>query len=252
MKTLILKIEYEGTNYAGWQRQANANSIQETIEKSFYSAVGQIINLIGAGRTDAGVHSRGMIASCSINNDFKIPEDRIPTIINAKLPGDIQILNTKIIDKKFNARFDAIAREYSYTIALTDTVFSRKYSEFIKYNLDWDKLKKSAEIFIGQHNFTTFSKNNPDTKNYVCNVEISSWYKENNHWIYKIKADRFVYGMVRAVVGAMIDMARGKRTIDEVKNALDLKDRKLISPLAVAKGLVLEKIYYPYNLNFFS
>jgi tRNA pseudouridine38-40 synthase len=132
-------------------------------------------------------------------------------------------------------------------------VFNRLFSTAIRYNLDFNKLKKSADIFVGKHDFTTFSKHNPDTKSYTCDVKKCNWKEiSDGTWRLQIRSDKFVYGMVRSVVGAMIDIARGKRTIKEIKKALADCDRSFVSPLAPAKGLVLEKIIYPKKLHIFS
>jgi len=245
MQTLILKIQYDGTNYGGWQIQPNARTIQDEIQKAFLSLTGEEINLIGAGRTDAGVHARGMVAHTALKNELKIPSKKIVKAINGHLPDDIRITDASLTDKKFNARFDAIAREYSYSIHTKESPFLNRFSTFIRYKLDIDKLFASAELFHGKHDFTTFSKLNEDTKNYVCDVEKCEWSGVSEcQYILQIKADRFVYGMVRSIVGAMLDVAHGKRSIKDVKNALSQKNRELISPIAPPQGLVLEKVFY--------
>ena len=252
MPTLILKIEYDGTNYGGWQIQPNAPSVQEEIEKVLSQLNGSHIGIVGAGRTDAGVHARGQVAHAKLESKFPVPENKIKFVLNSKLPADIRIVDAKIVNFDFHARFDAIAREYSYTITSQNSVFNRLYSTLINYKLDFNKLKISADIFAGKHDFTTFSKHNPDTKSYVCNVKKCNWKEvDENTWRLQIRSDRFVYGMVRSLVGAMIDVARGKRTIKEVKQALKDCDRSKVSPLAPAKGLVLEKIIYPKKLHIF-
>ncbi|MFC2131134.1 tRNA pseudouridine(38-40) synthase TruA [Bacteroidota bacterium] len=249
MSIIILKIEYDGTNYGGWQIQPNSVTIQEKIQDAILELTGFQINLVGAGRTDAGVHAQGMIAHAEVKSDLKIPENKIPKALNSLLPDDIRIRKAKITRTPFHARFDAIAREYSYTIHLKESPFLGRFSTLIKYDLDFRLLFESAKIFIGKHDFTTFSKLNPDTKNYHCDIEKSYWEKLEDSWQYHVKADRFVYGMVRSLVGAMIDAARGKRSIEELASAFDESDRNKISPLAPPQGLILEKIYYPKNID---
>ncbi|MBI5326208.1 MAG: tRNA pseudouridine(38-40) synthase TruA [Ignavibacteriae bacterium] len=252
MATLILKIEYDGTNYGGWQIQPNAPSIQEEIEKVLTELVGNKIGIVGAGRTDAGVHARGQVAHAKLGAKFPVPEKKIPYVLSSKLPDDIRIVDAIIVDYDFHARFDAIAREYSYTITTNQTVFNRLFSTLLRYNLDYNLLIKSGQIFLGKNDFTTFSKYNSETRDYTCNVTICKWKKvSDDTYRLQIRADRFVYGMVRSVVGAMIDIGRGKRTIKEVKQALRVCDRSKVSPLAPAKGLVLEKIYYPNKFHIF-
>ncbi|TAL68247.1 MAG: tRNA pseudouridine(38-40) synthase TruA [Bacteroidetes bacterium] len=252
MSILILKIEYDGTNYGGWQIQPNAPSIQEEIEKVLSQLNGNHIGIVGAGRTDAGVHARGQVAHARLEKKFPVPENKIPYVLNSKLPDDIRIVDAKIVNFDFHARFDAIAREYSYTITKRQTVFDKYFTTLIRFKLDYDLLEKSAKIFTGKHDFTTFSKNNSETKDYTCNVKICKWKEvDDGIWRLQIRSDRFVYGMVRSVVGAMIDIARGKRTIKEVRQALKDCDRSKSSPLAPAKGLVLENISYPKKFHIF-
>ena len=252
MKTLILQIEYDGTNYAGWQIQPNDTTIQGLIENALISIYGFDIGVIAAGRTDAGVHARGQVAHTKLLEDFPVPQEKIPVALNSKLPNDIRIKKAILLPNNFHARYDAAAREYSYTIITKESVFNNRFTTYFKYQFDSNILIKSAEIFLGKHDFTTFSKLNEDTKNYVCNVETCFWQKtDENKWKLTIKADHFVYGMVRAIVGALLDCARGKRTLNDIKSALKKCDRNLASPLAPPQGLILEKVYYPEKFNFF-
>ena len=253
MQTLILKLQYDGTEYAGWQIQHNANSIQGTIQNAIGELTGLKVNLIGAGRTDTGVHARRMIAHTELTTDINIPIEKLTIALNSLLPKDIRILDSIFTEKKFNARFDAIARHYSYSIHQKETVFDRHFSTYVRYQIDNKLLEKAANYFIGKHDFTGFSKNNPDTKSYLCNVMESRWeIIDENRMIYHIKADRFVYGMVRSIIGTQIDVARGKKTIDDINQTLEHPTRENISPMAPAKGLVLEKILYPKELDFFD
>jgi|DewCreStandDraft_4_1066084.scaffolds.fasta_scaffold00022_221 tRNA pseudouridine38-40 synthase len=249
MNTLILKLEYDGTNYAGWQIQPNAKTIQEELEHAIKKIVGFPLKTVGAGRTDAGVHAKGQVVSIPLSIDFPVPIQKIPQAFNSNLPSDIKVKSAVTLPYSFNARFDALAREYSYTLLLKDSVFLKRFALVIKYDLDLALLEESAKLFIGKNNFTTFSKLNEETKHHFCNVMISEWQKIGEDILqYRIKADRFLYGMVRALVGAMIDVARGKRKIDDIKKALKNKERSQASPLVQPQGLVLEKVYYSKKL----
>lgn len=252
-RTIVFLIEYDGTNYSGWQRQKNSISIQETIEKAIEIVSHKKIFVIGAGRTDAGVHALAQVAHARIDNNFPIPEKKLASAINSTLPPDIRILDAKIIDSMFHATKDAIAREYLYLVSTTNTVFFRNYALYFPFDLDLNLLNKSAEIFIGEHDFTPFAKKNPSTKSYICCVEISNWKKlSDNLFLYNIKANRFVYGLVRSLVGIMLDVARGRRNIEEVRYALETKVKKFPSPLAKEKGLFLGKVYYPPEKEIFK
>lgn len=247
-RTLIMEIEYDGTNYAGWQRQKNALAVQEVVEKALSAAFNRPLTCIGAGRTDSGVHARGQVAHSILREKSNIPDEKIVVAINSNLPEDICIKRAKLIDYKFHATSDAIAREYSYSIHTRRSVFLRHYSNYYKYNIDLDKLHNIAHIFEGEHNFTTFSKLNTETKSYTCNIEFCRWEKIDEwHRVMHIKADRFVYGMVRALVGVMVEYARSKRTKEEIIDSLNKTDRSKSSPLVTPEGLVLEKVYYPVS-----
>lgn len=252
MQTLILCIEYDGSGYAGWQRQPNALTVQECVERALANITQQKLSAVAAGRTDAGVHARGQVTHTALGGAFPVREEKIRKAINSNLPKDIRVNGAKIFKGKFNARFDAIAREYSYSLTSSDSVFLTHFATFIKYPFDPNILTEAAGVFRGEHDFTTFSKHNPDTARYWCKVEKCEWEKvEAKLWRLHIIADRFVYGMVRALTGAMIDAARKKRSIPELQTALDKSDRSLSSPLAPPQGLVLERIYYPEEIEFF-
>lgn len=252
-RTIVFLIEYDGTNYSGWQRQKNSNSVQETIEKAIEVVTGQKIFVIGAGRTDAGVHSLGQVAHARIDENFPLPEKKIASAINSALPQDIRIIDAKVTESSFHSTKDAIAREYAYIVTTENSVFLRNYALYLPFELDIAKLNEVARIFLGEYDFTGFAKKNPSTKTYVCNIEKSQWEQlSNNIYIYNIKANRFVYGLVRSLVGVMLDVARGRRSPEEVQEVLITKKKNFPSPLANPKGLYLVKVYYPPEKEFFQ
>lgn len=246
MQTLVLKVQYDGSNYCGWQYQKNHLSVQEVLESALFCIFGTKYSVIAAGRTDSGVHAVGQVVSIPLNEQIKIPENKILYAINSKLPPDIRVSFTKIIDKKFHARFDAIARQYEYYMTLKYCVFNRNIVSFIRYPLDKSVLFKSADYFVRKADFTSFSKHNPDINNPVCNVEVCKWYEINEHdFKLTIKSNHFLYGMVRSIVGFMIDVSRGKKCYDDIEKAFQTTDRGLNSPLAPPQGLFLQKVTYP-------
>lgn len=248
-KNLILKVEYDGTNYSGWQIQPNANTIQEELGKALRRITVFNSNIIASGRTDAGVHAFGQIANVRLENDFNIEDTSIPRALNSLLPADIRIVRARVVNNKFHSRFDALKREYVYRVATQDSVFTRLYTTEIRYDFDPDRLFKAAEFFRQMNDFTTFSKINPDITNPVCDIDISEWKLcENGIYEYRVRANHFLYGMVRLMVGAMMDVARGKTTLFELEDALKLRDRSLASPSVPAKGLFFVKAYYPEGL----
>lgn len=244
MITLVLLIEYDGTNYSGWQIQPNALSVQETIEKVWFKLTNKTVRLIGSGRTDAGVHSRGQVASAELD-EVIIPEEKLRIALNSALPEDIRILNTFYLYEKFNARYDAKSRVYQYFIGWNIDVFSRFYITKSKRELNIEKLQESANLFIGKHDFTTFSKFNPDIRNNICIVTKSIWEQVNNETLrYTIEANHFLYGMVRGLVGAMLDYEREKYDLNYLKDCLNRPDRSKYIYFAPATGLFLTKVKY--------
>lgn len=252
-RTIVFLIEYDGTNYSGWQRQKNSNSIQETIERAIETVSGHKIYVIGAGRTDAGVHALGQIAHARIEDTFPIPEHKIASAINSALPLDIRLIDAKVTNKPFHATKDAIAREYAYLVTTENSVFLRNYAYFFPFKMDLNFLNDASKIFIGEFDFLPFAKKNPSTKNYVCRVEKSEWIQlTNSLFCFTIKANRFVYGLVRSLVGVVLDCMRGRRTIREVEDALHNGRKNFPSPIAKAKGLYLTNVYYPNDKIFFE
>ena len=246
----VLKVEYDGTNYSGWQRQTNGNSVQQSIEEALKKLTGHEIHVLGSGRTDAGVHARGQIAHFKTPIEmFSVPEDKIIRAINSRLPKDIRILGHCIPQGDFHCTRDAIYREYSYTMTCIEHVFNRYFSTYYPYPLDEEKLLASGDLFIGEHDFTSFSKHNPSTISYICNVALCEWkYTDSGEFILHIGANRFVYAMVRSLVGAMMEYARGSMTKEDIIHLLNVPQRNpniKRAPVAEPQGLVLEQVKYP-------
>jgi tRNA pseudouridine38-40 synthase len=246
--TIILQIEYDGTNYSGWQIQNNAITVQGEIEKSVNEILGKAYSVIAAGRTDAGVHALRQTAHIK-DAETHIPENKLPNAINSKLPSDIRVKNAVYYPGEFHSRFDATGREYIYKLNTKYNVFERNYVSFVKFPISSEKLIKSAELFLGSKDYTTFSKYNADQTNPVCHLSKCKWDRISETQLQlTIKSSHFLYGMVRSVVGASIDIARGKRTTEEIIKAFDKKDRNFNSPLAPPQGLYLSRIFYKQNL----
>lgn len=249
MKFIILKIEYDGTDYSGWQLQNNAKTVQGEIERAIYKLTSTKKNVFGSGRTDSGVHAAHQIAHFKTDDNFIIPEKKFAKAMNTNLPKDIRIKKAVYSNLDFHSRFDAIEREYTYNLRTEYSVFHRRFEAFIKYKLDIEKLFKSADIFEGKHDFTSFSKYNPAQNNHVCNIFESKWEEiSENSYKYTVRANHFLYGMVRSLVGAMIDSARDKRTMSDIKYAMQQQNRALNSPLAPPEGLVLSNVVYNNDL----
>lgn len=245
MPRCALLVEYDGTDYAGWQRQVNALTVQEVLENAIQSITGESVNVIGSGRTDRGVHGFGQVVHVDFPDSSSIPEKQLAKAINSSLPHDIRVRAATFVEDRFHARFQAVRREYKYTLADHYSVFRRRYAWQVWTPFNPEMLSAAAEVFLGTHDFTTFSKHNPDTENQVCHVEKAEWSRiEDGVWSFHIIADRFVYAMVRSVVGAMMAVAGNKRSLDDVREALQIQDRTRKSPLAPPMGLVLWRVRY--------
>lgn len=242
MRNLKLLIEYDGTRYSGWQRQENGSSIQGEIEKVLENIFQEKVNVVGAGRTDAGVHARGQVAH--VLTDTNMSPYEIKGGLNGLLPDDIVILDVVEADINFHARYSAKERQYSYLISLQPTAILRNFCWYVKYHLDLDLLTRSAEVIKSKNNFQSFCKKGSVTENYYCTVTESKWVYEFPLLRYKICADRFLYGMVRALVGTMVDVSRGYLSYDEFINIFEKNNRSEAGKNAPAKGLVLESIKY--------
>jgi tRNA pseudouridine38-40 synthase len=246
MQRCALLVEYDGTEYAGWQRQLNAPTVQEVLENAIAKITSrETATVIGSGRTDRGVHGFGQVAHTDLPPTCSIPERQIAKAINSVLPPDVRVREAKFVSDRFHARFQAKRREYRYTIVEGYSVFRRHTAWCLSRPFSPDIMREAAEIFCGNHDFTTFSKYNPDTEKYVCNVEQAVWNEvESGIWRFTIAADRFVYGMVRAIVGATMEAAMHKRSVGDLREALRHQDRALTSPLAPPEGLVLWRVSY--------
>ena len=240
MRNIKLLIEYDGTNFVGWQIQPNGRSVQGEIKKAIKEIINEDVNLIGASRTDAGVHARGQVANFKCEN--KIPTESLKKALNSILPDDIVIHAIEEVDPNFHARYSAVEKTYRYFITKNKIAIGRNYFWFVKYELDFENLKKCAELIIGKHDFEIFSKKGTNVKDYICEVRSAEWKIEDDKLIFEITANRFLYGMVRGLVGAMVDVARGRFDIDVFKKILLEKCNDFEIMHAPASGLVLESV----------
>lgn len=242
IRNIKLIVEYDGTSYVGWQRQLNGRSIQGEIESVLAQILQEEISLVGAGRTDSGVHARGQVANFRTTTNRS--EDEIKNGLNGLLPDDIVIKNVTEVPIEFHSRFDAKERHYSYTISKTPAALLRKYCWQLGYELDFALLQKCSNYILGEHDFETFCKANSEVNHFRCNVIKSEWISECELLIFNIGADRFLHGMVRALVGTMVDVARGYTPYEKFISIFEKKDRSEAGTAAPSRGLVLEKVVY--------
>lgn len=235
-------LEYDGTEFCGWQIQPNGRTVQEELERALRQITGEVVRVAGGGRTDAGVHARGQVATFSLVKEFAPVELR--RSLNGVLPEDVVVHSAGIVDGRFHARFSATARRYAYTIAVGPTAIDRRSAWICPYRLDAEALHRLAGRVNGEHDFTSFAKVGSDIEHGRCIVTMSEWMIEGDRWVYHVQADRFLYGMVRALVGTMVDIARGYRPESDWDAILEARDRRQAGTAAPACGLCLMAIAY--------
>ncbi|MBE6159159.1 MAG: tRNA pseudouridine(38-40) synthase TruA [Firmicutes bacterium] len=237
----LVELSYDGSNFNGFQRLNDERSVQAELEHALSIINKADVEVKGAGRTDKGVHALGQRAHFDL--DVDVPIDRLKTALNDILPGDIRIISIEKVTQDFHARFNVTKKVYEYKINTGEyDVFKNNYYYQYKYDFNIDILKEVASLFIGVHNFKNFVSGERD--NYeaiIYNIDIN---KDNDIITITFEGKSFYRYMVRNLVGAMLDVARGKATIDDVKNMLDNYDIDKHLSCAPANGLYLNKIYY--------
>lgn len=246
MKRYALLLAYEGTRYGGWQKQPNRESVAGTVEAALGRLTGQPVHLVGAGRTDAGVHAWGQVAHWE--GPAPLPSSFLRRL-NALLPGDIQARAVYEAAPTFHARHSALSRTYRYYIHFEPNPFWRAYSWWIPTKIDVDTLQKAARLLIGTHDFSAFfKKGSPSEEHPICIVSEALWWEvAPGYWCFAITANRFLRAMVRALVGAQVRLAQGKLAWEKFMAALQAGDRGWGMHLAPPQGLFLWRVTYPEN-----
>lgn len=242
MNNYKLEIQYDGTNYSGWQIQKNAVSIQQKITDAINLILKEKINLIGSGRTDAGVHAFGQVANFRTEKNIDIYSFKHS--LNGILPVDISITKMESVDQNFHSRFDAKRRIYFYLISKIKSPFILKYSCHIHQPLDLNELNFLSTALIGTHDFTGLSRNNPSLENKTCTIFSARWKEVKKMVVFRIEADRFLHGMVRIIVGTLLNAQKQNLGKESIIKILKEKNSSLASGAAPAKGLFLYKVLY--------
>ena len=243
----FIELAYKGTNYHGWQYQPGADSVQETLNKALSLLVKTDIDIVGAGRTDTGVHAKQMFAH--FDSDSEIDTPQLVHKLNSFLPKDIVVFNIlKVVDEA-HARFDATKRTYEYHIHTTKDVFENDGSYQFQLPLDVNKMNEACKFLFKHTDFECFSKVNTDVRTFNCTIFEAHWKQDENKLVFTIAADRFLRNMVRAIVGTMINIGTGKIGLEDFEKIIDSKDRSQAGFSVPAHGLYLTKVEYPYLEN---
>lgn len=244
MRNIKITIQYNGSEYCGWQSQPNSLGIQGNIENAIYYITKEKVKIIGSGRTDAGVHSLGQVANFNLISN--IGTDKICGALNSKLPQDISIIDCEEVSEKFHSRYSAKKKTYRYLISNSKyrNPIYKDISYQVKYDLDIDKLKSEAQSLIGTYDFKGFMSSGSQVKDTVRTIEDINIYENDEGLIViEVTGNGFLYNMVRIIVGTLIDIGRGRINI-ALKDIISSKNREMAGHTAPSNGLFLKKVYY--------
>jgi len=241
------ELSYNGTNYHGWQIQPKATTVQEVLEDALSTVLNDTIAVVGAGRTDTGVHATQMFVHFDTNTPFEATD--LVYKLNSFLPFNIAIAAIFKVQPKAHARFDAIQRSYLYRISLKKDVFTHRSAYYIQQNLDMAKMNAAAKILFEYKDFQCFSKANTDVKTYNCDIKKAIWFKKGNELQFAITANRFLRNMVRAIVGTLINIGLGKMEVERMHDIIQSKNRSEAGYSVPAHGLYLTEVCYPDSIK---
>jgi tRNA pseudouridine38-40 synthase len=244
MPNIKMTIEYDGTNYCGWQTQKNAISVCDVIKDTIKELTGEEVKLIGCSRTDSGVHAYGQVAN--FKTESKIPPEKFAASLNAILPDDIAILESKEASPKFHSQFSAQSKHYKYVVynSKVRSPILRDRAYFMSWGLKITKMKEAAEFFVGEHDFHAFCSAASTAKSHVRTIYDVSVNKKGNIIEIDVHGNGFLYNMVRIIAGTIVDVGRGKIAVEDIKGIIEAGDRKKAGLTAPPQGLYLMKIVY--------
>jgi tRNA pseudouridine38-40 synthase len=239
-------LSYKGTHYHGWQAQDNAPTVQAALNHALSLLLGEPVVAVGAGRTDTGVHARRYVAHFDTTRDLLHKKMNPIYRLNGILPPDICVYDIVPVHDKAHARFDAVERTYKYYIHTVPDPFLLDFSVYIPYSLDLKAMNEAGRKLLDYDDFTSFAKLHGGNKTNLCKLTKAEWESAENGLVFTISANRFLRNMVRAIVGTLLNVGRGKTTVDEFVRMIERKDRRAAGTSAPAQGLFLEQIKYDY------
>ncbi len=244
----FLFLSFKGTSYHGWQVQPNGVTVQELLDKALSLILGHMVATTGAGRTDTGVHALFFCAHFDSNEPDLDCRKNLIYRINSLLPGDISVSSIRKVTAESNARFSATSRTYKYFITREKNPFSEESAWFIHGDLDTEAMNRASEYLLAHSDFTSFSRLHSGSKTNICKITRAEWKEEESQLIFTITADRFLRNMVRAIVGTLAEVGRGKITVQEFDDIIKAKSRARAGKSAPARGLFLTSIEYPEKI----
>ena len=244
----FIELQYDGGAYFGWQRQNGQPSVQQTIEQALSTLLRTTIEITGAGRTDTGVSAHYYVAHFEVESPIEDP-DQVVYKLNRILPRDIAIHTMTAVADEAHARFSAVEREYHYYIEHRKNPFTVGRTWQYTVALDVEKMNRAAEVLLEAEDYTTFAKLNSNNKTNICHVQVARWEVEaDGKLCFTIRADRFLRNMVRAIVGTLVDVGRGRYTVEEFREIVLSRDLSRSSGGAPAEGLYLSDVRYPAEI----
>lgn len=245
MRNIRLLLQYEGTRYQGWQRQTSSeHTIQGKLEMLLTRMCGEPIELQASGRTDAGVHAVGQVANFHTNSNM--PVEEMQEYINAYLPEDIAVIAVSEAAPRFHSRLNATGKRYCYRVinSKIPNVFWRRYALEIPEELDVEAMNKAAQLLLGEHDFKSFTSAKKGKKSTVRRIDSITIESQENMLIFTFEGNGFLHHMVRILMGTLLEVGMGKRTVESIRDTLEAKNREMAGFLVPAKGLTLMKVYY--------
>lgn len=247
MQRYFFEIAYLGTNYHGWQIQPNAITVQEVVNTHLSTILQTEINVVGSGRTDTGVHCKQQFFHADIETNLSI--DDLCYKLNSILPYDVSISSIKLVGNEAHARFDATSRSYEYYINTKKNPFAKELSYYFSKPLNIQNMNDASALLCGDmRDYEAFSKVKTSVNNFMCEIRHAFWEHENNSLVFHITANRFLRGMVRAIVGTLLDVGEGRKSVKDVTDIIESKDRQQAGRAAPAHGLYLTEVVYPENI----
>jgi tRNA pseudouridine38-40 synthase len=248
-KRYFIRLSYKGTNYHGWQIQPNAITVQEVLNKALSTILNCEINVVGCGRTDTGVHASDFYAHFDVDEQVTFDCDKLSFRLNRFLPHDIAIKQTFQVREEAHTRFDAISRTYHYLITKEKNPFRLESHWKVPYELDVEKMNEAAKILFEFEDFTSFSKLHTDVKTNNCKMYHAEWKENGDELVFTVKADRFLRNMVRAIVGTLVEVGRGKMNLEDFRKVIESKNRSNAGSSVPGHGLFLAEIEYPESIT---
>ena len=247
MPRYFIYLSYDGSNYHGWQVQPNAPTVQEKLESALSLLMRTPISVTGAGRTDTGVNASTMVAHADFSEEIDCKQ--IAYRLNKILPPDIAIHYIRRVKDSAHARFDATSRRYRYYVSTAKNPFNRRYTCRLTGEIDFDAMNEAAAVLPEYTDFTSFSKLHTDTKTNNCKIAYARWSRLSaDEWVFEIEADRFLRNMVRAIVGTLLMIGRGKIAKEQIREIIEKKLRSEAGDSAPAQALFLEEVKYPEDI----